>query len=84
MPESYKMGEISSWSEGTVYKLIFIRLIEFKSPGIQEELSMLKLINFFLMLPSFASSVSGRNTKTLHTQILREGIVVFDRIPIEK
>lgn len=78
------MGEISSWSEGTVYKLIFIRLIEFKSPGIQEELSMLKLINFFLMLPSFASSVSGRNTKTLHTQILREGIVVFDRIPIEK
>lgn len=84
MPESYKIGEISSWSEGTVYKLIFIRLIEFKSPGIQEELSMLKLINFFLMLPSFASSVSGRNTKTLHTQILREGIVVFDRIPIEK
>lgn len=78
------MGEISSWSEGTVYKLIFIRLIEFKSPGIQEELSMLKLINFFLMLLSFASSVSGRNTKTLHTQILREGIVVFDRIPIEK
>lgn len=84
MPESYKTGEISSWSEGTVYKLIFIRLIEFKSPGIQEELSMLKLINFFLMLPSFASSVSGRNTKTLHTEILREGIVVFDRIPIEK
>lgn len=78
------MGEISSWSEGTVYKLIFIRLIEFKSPGIQEELSMLKLINFFLMLPSFASSVSGRNTKTLHTEIRQEGIVVFDRIPIEK
>lgn len=78
------MGEISSWSEGTVYKLIFIRLIEFKSPGIQEELSMLKLINFFLMLSFFASSVSGRKTKTLHTQILREGIVVFDRIPIEK
>lgn len=50
-----------------IYKMIVITLIEFKSPGIQEELSMLKLINFFLMLSSSVSSVS-RNTKNLCTK----------------
>lgn len=82
-PESYKTGEISLWSEGMIYKMIVITLIEFKSPGIQEELSMLKLINFFLMLSSsVSSSCLKKHKKPLH-KILREGIVVSDRILIE-
>lgn len=75
-PESYKMGEISLWSEGTVndsYNIDWTQIPRYpKRPII-----MLTLINFFLMLSSSVSSV-WRNTKNLRTQILREGIVISE------
>lgn len=75
-PESYKMGEISLWSEGTVndsYNIDWTQIPRYP----RRPIIMLTLINFFLMLSSSVSSV-WRNTKNLRTQILREGIVISE------
>lgn len=75
-PESYEMGEISLWSEGTVndsYNIDWTQIPRYP----RRPIIMLTLINFFLMLSSSVSSV-WRNTKNLRTQILREGIVISE------
>lgn len=75
-PESYKMGEISLWSEGTVndsYNIDWTQIPRYP----RRPIIMLTLINFFLMLSSSVSSV-WRNTKNLRTQILLEGIVISE------
>lgn len=75
-PESYKMGEISLWSEGTVNDSCNIDWTQIPRYP-RRPIIMLTLINFFLMLSSSVSSV-WRNTKNLRTQILREGIVISE------